>query len=167
MIYLLYIIWIIFCLFIIFLYLLEKKITKLEKKIINLFSNRSDTIPALYETTNNYLIKHNEIFKNILNLRNKEFTLIDNNSDYFDVLNTETLIHKEFNFILKISKENHNLLKNNKFLYIRDIIIEKSLNIWNNIEIYKNIIKKYNKFITIKNLSIIWLIIPIYKKEGL
>jgi hypothetical protein len=31
--------------------------------------------------------------------------------------------------------------------------------------LYKKIIKKYNKLITIKNLTIIWLLIPIQKKE--
>jgi hypothetical protein len=37
--------------------------------------------------------------------------------------------------------------------------------LWENIKLYKNIIKQYNKLIWIKNLTIIWLFIPIQKKE--
>jgi hypothetical protein len=31
--------------------------------------------------------------------------------------------------------------------------------------IYKKIVKKYNNLISIKNYTIIWLLIPIFKKE--
>ncbi len=151
--------------FLIFIYLLNKKIDLLESKIINIFSKRTDTISALYEITKGQLTKHDEIFKDIIYLKKEEFYKIDNNKDLFNILETENLIHKELNFILRIIKTNRKLAKNNKFLYINEIIINKSFEIWNTIDFYRQIIKKFNNLITIKNLTIIWLFIPIYKKE--
>jgi len=151
----------------VFLLLLSKKIDKFENKIIHLFFSRSNNIPALFEVTKNYIVKHSQVFKNSINLRKQEFSQIDNNSDFLTILQTETLIHKELNFILKLAKQHNNILKNNKFLYIREIIINKSFDIWDNVDTYKKIIKKYNKLVTIKNLTIIWLLIPIYKKQSI
>jgi len=147
--------------YIIFLFILNYKINKLEWKIIQLFSSRTNTIPWLYEITKNYLVKHNKIFENSINLKKEEFIKIDNNSNFLDILQTEALIHKELNFIFRICKKNH------KFIYLREIIINKSFEIGEKISIYKKIIKKYNKLIKIKNFTIIWLLVPIYPKETL
>ncbi len=149
----------------VFLFILNKKIFKLEKSIINKFSSRTNAIPWLYEVTKNYFKKHNEVFKNIVELKKEEFTKIDNNSNFLNILQTEALIHKELNFIFKVCRKNYSLEKNHKFLYVREIIINKSFEIWNKVSLYKNIIKTYNRLINIKNYTIIWLLIPIYKKE--
>ncbi len=148
----------------IFLYFFLIKIKKLEEKIKKSFFYRSDNIPSLYEVTKNFLVKHNEVFENILKLRKIEFSQKSQDFDLFWILKNESLIHKELNFILKICKNNKELIKNNKFLYTREIIIDNSYEIWNLIELYKNIVKKFNKLIFIKNLTLIWFLIPIYKK---
>jgi hypothetical protein len=153
--------------FSIFLLSLSKKINNFEQKIISLFFSRSNNIPALYEVTKDYIIKHNQVFKNSINLRKQELSQIDNQSEFITILQTETLIHKELNFILKLAKKHNEILKDNKFLYIREIIIDKSYNISENVELYKKIIKKYNKLVNIKNLTILGFFIPIYKKQSI
>lgn len=55
------------------------------------------------------------------------------------------------------------MLKNHKFLYIREYIIDLSSDIWQKLDLYKKIVKKYNNFINIKNLTIIGIFIPIWK----
>jgi hypothetical protein len=85
--------------FSIFLIILNNKINKFEQKIISLFFSRSNNIPALYEVTKNYIVKHDQVFKNSINLRKQELSQIDNKSDFLTILQTETLIHKELNFI--------------------------------------------------------------------
>jgi hypothetical protein len=57
------------------------------------------------------------------------------------------------------------LLKKWKIIYLRDLIIEKSFDIWDLLKLYKNIVKKYNKLIDIKNYTILGLLIPLQKKE--
>jgi hypothetical protein len=153
--------------FSIFLIILNNKINKFEQKIISLFFSRSNNIPALYEVTKNYIVKHDQVFKNSINLRKQELSQIDNKSDFLTILQTETLIHKELNFILKLAKKHNDILKDNKFLYIKEIIINKSYDISENVDTYKKIIKKYNKLINIKNLTILWFLIPLYKKQSI
>jgi len=56
------------------------------------------------------------------------------------------------------------LLRNGKFIYLRDIIIEKSNKIGLLISLYKEIVKKYNFFLQLNKFFIIGLFIPKEKK---
>jgi hypothetical protein len=60
-------------LFNIFLFILGKKLKKLEYKIRASFKQRTNLLPAIYEVSKPSLIKHDEIFKEILILRKNEF----------------------------------------------------------------------------------------------
>lgn len=151
--------------FIVFLYLLEKKINIFEKEILQDFKEKNNQIPSIYEITEKYLNKHNEIFKEILQLKKKDFA---ENNIYWKLIeksNINTLIHNEFNFIFRVCNKNQKLNKDHKFLFIRDIIINKSLKLGEKLKIYKKITKQYNFLILLKNLTIIWILFPIYKKE--
>lgn len=164
------IVWIIFLiiyiLFIIYLFLLKNKIEKFEFNIINDFKNKNNLIPAMFEITKNYISKHDKVFEEIIKILKKDF--LENNYDNFKLIektNNFKLIHNELNFIFRICNTNQRLIKNEKFLYTRDLIINKSLEIWNKIEKYKQIIKIFNKLIFIKNITTIWILVPIEKKD--
>lgn len=148
----------------VFFLLLNIKIKKLEIFLISLFISRSSSIPSVFEITSEHINKQEEIFSEILSLKKKEFSLweVTQNIDVF--LDLESHIHHEINFIFQICNNNSKLLKDKKFLYIRDIMISKSAEISQNIQIYKRIIHIHNKCISIKNYSIIWLFLPFYRK---
>lgn len=148
-----------------FLLLLKSKIDFLENHIKNLFNLRVNIIPSIFEVSLPALIKHDEIFKEIIKLRKASFSERSLDKKLNEIIRTELLIHNELNFIFKICNKHHKLLINSKFIYIRELLISNSSNIWKNIKIYKEIINKYNFFINLKNYSIIWLLIPINKKE--
>lgn len=156
---------IIFFLFIGFLYLLNSKITKFEKKIIKDFNSRNNNIYPLYEVTKWYIQKHKEVFQEILNLKNKDLNENYYINNLFLKINSYKLIHNELNFIFRVSNKNQKLIKNEKFLYLRDCIIDNNSKISNQLELYKKIVKKFNRLILIKNITIIWLLFPINKKE--
>lgn len=167
MIYLLLLFLIVYILFILFILLLKNKINKFEKKIIYMFEIKNNQIPSIYEISKKYLNRHEDIFKDIIYLKKINFsensfcrTLLERTYNY-------KRIHNEMNFIFKVCNKNWKINKDFKYLYEKEKIINISHNIWKNIEIYKNIIKKYNKYITIKNITVIWLLIPIYKKESI
>jgi len=67
----------------------------------------------------------------------------------------EERIHHEINFIFQVCNKNPKLLKQKEFLYLRDVMMQKSLNISKEVKKYKKIIEIYNNFIKIKNYSII------------
>lgn len=148
-----------------FLIYINFKINKLELKIINLFEKRTWIIPSIFDVTMKYLNKHDEVFRNILKYRKMEFSQIDHEEKLLRLLHTEQLIHNELNFIFRVSNKHQKLLKQAKFIYLRELIINRSQEIWTLIKVYKNIIKNYNKLIFIKNLTIVWTLIPLSKKE--
>ena len=158
---------IIYILFLALIYLYKLKIEKLEKKIIYLFKERNNQIPSIYEVTRNYLNKHNEIFKHSIILKKRDFLEDSFYSELIEKTNTYKKIHNELNFIFKVCNKNQKLDKNWKFLYIKDIIVDKSNELWKNIEVYKKVIQFYNNLIILKNISIIWLLFPIYKKRSI
>jgi len=150
-------------LFFIFILLIKNKILKLEKIILNNFKEKNNLIPSIFEVTKEHFTKHKEIFNELLILKNKNFW----ENSYFKNLNeksrTYKLIHKELDFILRVASKHHKLEKDPKFTLIKENIISKSEIIWNNIIKYKSIINKFNKLILLKNLTVIWLLIPIKK----
>lgn len=151
----------------IFLYILNFKIHIFEKKLLYTFMSRTDVFPALSEITKDHMIRHDEIFAQAMDLRKKEFSLIwvsQNLEGFFEV---EGHIHHEINFIFQVCNKNPKLLKEKKFLYIRDIMIEKSSHISTHMKRYRKIIEIYNKIIKYKNYSILWLILPFTKKPVL
>jgi len=162
-----YLIWslaIIFLLFLIFIFLLKIRIELLEAKILKQFKEKNNQIPSIFEITKKYLNKHNEIFKESIKLKKQDFSENNFYNTLIRKMHTNKLIHNELNFIFRICSKNHKLNQDWKFLYIKDIIMNSSVDISENIEKYKNIIKKYNNIITLKNITIIWLFFPIKRK---
>lgn len=156
---------IVILIFFLFIYSLKRKIDRFEKKIIKQFKEKNNQIPSIYEATKEYLNKHDEVFKEIIKLKKKDFLENIFYNSLIEKLNNYNLIHNELNFIFRICNKNPELSKDSKFLYIKDIIIMKSSKLWNDLELYKKVLSKYNKMIYIKNLTIIWLLIPLHKKN--
>jgi len=162
-----YIIWTTFLivfLYFIFLKFYEKKIDLLEEKIKKLFLERTALIPSVFEVSDIFLTKHEQIFHEILNLRKMEFSQANNNIPLSEIMSTKKLIHHEINFIFKVCNKHPKLIKEWSFIYLRNLIIKKSNEIWTNIEKYKIVTEKLNKLIFYKNITLIWLFFPISKK---
>lgn len=151
----------------VFFHIFTYRIFLLEKKIISAFSSRSDTIPSLFEVSKNNVVRHNEIFWEVLSLRKKEFSLRGISENLESFIEVEQYIHHEINFIFQICNKNPWLLKQKRFLYIRDIIMNKSSTIGKLIRTYNKIIEIYNSLIKIKNYSIIGLLLPFSKKTSI
>ncbi len=150
--------------FYIFILNFEKKIKKLEYKIKLHFLERSWLIPSIFEVSKDFITKHDEVFKEILKLRKIEFSEEINEVEFFRLLETKKQIHHELNFIFKICNKHPKLIKEGKFIYLRELIINKSSEIWNSLDSYKLELKKFNKFIDMKNMTIIWFLLPIEKR---
>ncbi len=149
----------------IFLYMFHRKLELLETRLIALFRSRTDTIPSIYEISKPFLTKHEEIFKESLRLKKTEFSLLENSDKIINLIETEWLIHHEINFIFKVCNKHPGLLKNGNFIYIREVVIDRSRNLWEMVQLYKSMIEKFNKLITLKNYSIIGLLLPISRKS--
>lgn len=148
--------------FFFFIWKYDQRLSILEKQIILLFEKRTQLIPALYEITKPYLTKHDEVFWEILALRKKEFHQYG--EKFILKIQNEKLIHHELNFIFQVANKHPKIQKDSRFLLIRDLFLENSYAIWKKIGTYKKIILLFNRYVTIKNLTVIWILIPIEKK---
>lgn len=140
----------------------DKKVQKLEKQIILLFEKRTHLVPSLYEVTKKYLNKHQEVFQEITHLRKIEFS--NYNESFLQRIQTETLIHHELNFIFKVANQHQKIQKDEKFLLIRDLFLDNSYEIGKKIEVYKKVISLLNKWIQLKNFTLIGIFISIEKR---
>lgn len=145
-----------------FLISFDKKLKRLEKQIILLFEKRTHLVPSLYEITKKYLTKHEEVFSEIIHLRKIEFS--NYNESFLQRIQNETLIHHELNFIFKVANQHPKIQKDEKFLLIRDLFLDNSYEIGKKIEVYKKVIQLLNRFVTIKNFTIIWIFIWVEKR---
>lgn len=149
-----------------FLYYLDYRISLKQTKLIHKFTSRTDLIPSLYEVSREHISKQDEIFKEIFSLRKKEFSFKSFSKNIEAFIRMEQHIHHEINFIFQICNKNPKLLKEKNFLYLRDVMIQKSAEIGKDIKRYNKIIEIYNRIIDIKNYSIIWLVLPFHKKTA-
>jgi len=140
---------------------IRKNIEKLEQEITTNFNARTNLIPAIFEVTQNTFSKHNEIFSEILKYRKKELykyyvkEYTDNiENEFIKLIHIEELIHHELNFIFKVANKHQKLAKKWNFIYLRDLLIKKSYNLWLLLEEYKHKVALYNTLI----------LLPVYKK---
>ena len=157
--------WILYLIWYLYFLLYNLKITKKEKEIWQIFVSRTDSITGLFEVSKAYIDRHTEVFSEILSLRKKEFALMELSDNIKAMYEIETKIHHELNFIFQICNKDPKILKNKKFLYIREVIVEKSLLLWDNIIQYNKHIYIYNKVSEYKKYTFIWIFLPYYKKE--
>jgi len=157
-------IFIIFIIFYILIYNINIKIKKIESWIQKLLKNRADLIPWLYEISKKHLVKHKNIFDEVLKLRKVQFSLNDYNVSFVEFIKNEMAINHEIRFIYSICVKNKKLNSLWEFNYVKNLIIERNKLIWNQLEQYKKIIVLFNKIILIKNNTIIWLLLPVNKK---
>ena len=161
MLYFLAIIIILILSYIIRISFIRKDLNKKEQVITSTFNARTNMIPAIFEVTEGTFSRHDEIFSEILKHRKqelykyyiKEYT--DNlENEFVKLIHIEELIHHELNFIFKVANKHPKLAKKWNFIYLRDLLIKKSYNLWQLLDNYKNKVKIYNKL----------ALLPIYKK---
>ncbi len=148
----------------IFLLYSERSIERSERDIIRIFTARSDILCQLFEVSQDFMSRHEEIFREVFSLRKKEFSLIGVTHSLESFLQIEEAIHHEINFIFQVCNKNPKLNTEKKFLYVRDLMVEKSSSIGKEMKLYRKKVLAYNNIIRIKNISILWLFLPFHKK---
>ena len=84
----------------------SKKVRQRENKIIDLFYSKVNKIPPLVELMRNST-KHEDIFEDIIYLH--KLGIIYNVRSIYDILEINDKIHKEFQFLMKLSAKIPNL----------------------------------------------------------
>lgn len=160
-------IWLLFlCIvwFNIFIYLLWEKLGRLEIRIKRKFISRTNLVPSIFEVSKNHITKHGDIFREILRLRKQEFNESENSTQIAEMIQTEWLIHHELNFIFRVCNTNPKLVREGKFIYLREVIVDMSIKLWKDIDLYRKITQTYNSLVRTNKFLIIWLFVPMRPK---
>lgn len=154
-----------FCIYIVLIVSLLKlqlnKIEEIEEQIIDQFFAKINKIPALVEIMKKY-IKKDDIYEDIIYLH--KLWIIYNVDGIYSILNLNFRTYKELQFLIKLSQRIPEITKNWNFLYIKNYISFHEKDIEKEIWIINIEFAKYNKLITLKNLSVIWLLYPLEKR---
>lgn len=136
---------------------LSKTIKEKEIEVISLFFWKINKIPASVEIMKKY-IRFEGVFEEIIYLH--KLWIIYNIKSIYDLLDLNNRIHKEFIFLMKLSAKIQELQIDWNFLYVRNYVVFYEKNIEKEIEKIDILIKKYNRYIKLKNFSIIWFLWP-------
>lgn len=147
-----------------FLFWYDYKLSKLEYMILQSFGKRTDIIPALYEITRDIIVKHDQVFAQSIWLRKQEFAKLALSDSLYHFIELEVSIHKELNFIYKVCSKHPKMMKNGKFIYLRELLIDRSSEIGLRLEKYKKQVQIFNKLVLIKDFTIIGFFVPVRKK---
>lgn len=92
-----------------------------------LFNKRNNKIISIYNISEKYLTKHNEVFEEFLRLKRKDFSenLYGLNLD--EKIITYRNIHNEINFIFKVCEKHNKINKNAIYNYTKEQILDRSL----------------------------------------
>lgn len=142
--------------------ILNKKVKKVESKIIGTFIAKVSKIPGLIEVMRPNIVDVTA-FETITKLHT--VAMIRKYETIYVLLEHNARIQSEFMFLMKLSVQIPELQKNGQFIYIREFVMKYEKYIKDNFADYNNSVEKWNKFIFIKNCTIIGLVLPGKMKE--
>ncbi|EKE27496.1 MAG: hypothetical protein ACD_3C00198G0010 [uncultured bacterium (gcode 4)] len=139
-----------------------KRILHLEWEIIESFFSKVNKIPAVVEIMKRYT-RHPDIFEDIIYLH--KMWIIYNIESIYDLLDLNQRIHREFQFLMKLSAKIPELHRDGNFLYIRSYVIFYENQVERKIWEINAFLHSYNKLIKIKNISIFGFLFSIKEKN--
>jgi hypothetical protein len=139
-----------------YIYLL-RKVDREEQKIVSLFLEKTSKIPAIIEVMRPTVVDVSA-FQAITELHSE--AMIRRYRALHDLLEHNMRIEHEFSFLMKLSMQIPKLQKDKYFVYMRDFIITYERDMKKNFIHVNSAITRWNRFIAIKNVTIIGMILP-------
>lgn len=146
-----------FCYLGIFLFLKEK-IRRIEFFVVDIFLQKISKVPALIEVMRPYVIDEKKSFELMTRLHSE--AIIHEYTHIPVIMEHNARINDQYAFLMRLSMAIPELQKNSYFIYIRDYIIDYDRHMRGNLPEYNRLIKNWNRFIYIKNITIIGYLLP-------
>ena len=141
----------------IFFAIFSRSVKNAEKEIVKLFLAKVSKIPALIEVMRPHVAEESAFDR--LTLLHSESMIQAYNSIY-DLLEHNARIHDQFLFLMKLSVHIPSLQRKAYFLYIRDFIIAYDRDMQSKFSVFNTSVSDWNRFVIIKNMTIIGLVLP-------
>lgn len=138
-------------------FILRRQVLSMERKIIDIFLKKTSKIPALIEVMRPFVAEQKSFDSTIELHMEAMMQAVDS---LYSVLAINTKIEKEYSFLMKLSVQIAELQKNEQFLYIRDFIMQYEREMRAQFAGYNVSVQRWNRFVSIKNYTLIWLFFP-------
>lgn len=146
----------------IFFSIFNGKMQKVEGFIIDKFLLKVSKIPGLIEVMRPFVADERN-FEMLTKLHSA--AMIRKYETIYVLLEHNARIYEQFSFLMKLGMQIPELQKNTQFIYIRDFLMGYEKDLKKNFLAYNIEAKKWNRFVTIKNATIIGFLLPGKKKE--
>ena len=138
--------------------LLSSKINKTEKYIVDIFLQKISKIPSVIEVMRPY-VSDTKIAFDLMTHLHSEWIIYEYSSIH-SLLEHNARINDQYWFLMRLSMAIPVLQKDAYFLYIRDFVMSYDLEMKKQLPIMNNLFHKWNRFVRIKNATIIGYILP-------
>lgn len=135
----------------------SRRVKNAEGHVLTLFGKKISKIPALIESMRPYVAK-NEAFLPLTEVHTR--SIIESQGSVYDILIHNSEIQRNFLFLMQLSQQIPKLQKQEYFLYIRDFIIDHERDMKRAFHDLNTTFSLWNKFIHIKNMTLIGYIFP-------
>jgi hypothetical protein len=140
---------------------ISRWLDRAEQGIIDIFLQKIAKIPALIEVMRESVYDA-KAFGPIISLHSE--SMIHEYDGIYLLLEHNARIQREFLFLMKLSVQIPELQKQEYFLYIRDFIISYERLMHDRFDLYNKQIDRWNRYIQIKNATMIGYLLPGSKK---
>lgn len=103
-------------------------------------------------------VEREEAFDSIIRVHTE--VMIEEFQSIYDILAHNSILQRDFLFLMQLSMQIQRLQKDAYFLYIRDFIIDYERRMNSEFDHINFAIKKWNRFIRIKNRTLIGYLLP-------
>lgn len=138
------------------------RVQREESSLVSVFLSKIAKIPSIIEVMRPYVFDK-KVFDTITGLHSE--AMIHRTDTIYDLLELNARIEHEFLFLMKLSVQIPELQKDEYFLYIRDFIMRYERDMRSYFSQVNMVILAWNRFVTLKNASIIWYLLPWKEKE--
>lgn len=143
--------------YVFFFYFLDQKVKKEEQILLNIFIRKTGKIPGIIEVMRPYVASE-KAFDSITWLHSK--ILVGNYDSIYDMLEDNGRLQNDFLFLMELSQRIRFLQKDEYFIYMRDFIVEYERDMRKRFLNINVAIKKWNRFVQIKNITLVWFLLP-------
>lgn len=140
----------------------SRRVRAVEQAIIRTFLLKVAKVPAIIEVMRPH-VADESAFDSLTKLHST--AMIRKYETIYILLEHNARIHQEFTFLMQLSMQIPVLQKNEQFLYIRDFVMAYERNIKKDFSRYNQAVASWNRFVMIKNLTIVGLVLPGKKRE--
>ncbi|MBC7498867.1 hypothetical protein H7170_04460 [Candidatus Gracilibacteria bacterium] len=138
--------------------LLSRRIADRESRVIDVYLQKIAKIPAVIEVMRPHVVDEHLAFDLMTRLHSE--AIIHEYDSIPMLLEHNARINDQYGFLMRLSMAIPDLQRDAYFIYIREFVMSYDRTIRSELPAYDAQVRSWNRFITIKNWSIIGYILP-------